>query len=70
MPFIVRDKKDRPKLVNAAQISKMTMPELETYEKFLWECMEKLPHSPVLADTMNAIYREVEWRAQDTEFGS
>jgi len=46
----------------------MSWDELVAYEKFLWECLEKLPHSPTIAITLNAIYREVEWRAQDTEF--
>lgn len=58
------------KLLNTgiSQLTKMSLSELEAYEAFLWECMEKLPNSPTIATTMNAIYREVEYRAQDTEF--
>ena len=56
------------KLVNTGMstLARLTLAELEAYEAFLWECLEKLPHSPTIVTTMNAIYREVEYRAQDT----
>jgi len=47
-------------------ITQMTMRELIEYEKFLWGWMGKSPPNVVTA--LNAIYREVEWRAQDTAF--
>jgi len=47
-------------------ITQMTMKELIEYEKFLWGWMGNSPPNVVLA--LNAIYREVEWRAQDTAF--
>lgn len=70
MPIVARDKHERPRLIATGieRLTKMTWDELIAYEAFLWECMEKLPSSPTLATTLNAIHREVEWRAQDTEF--
>ena len=68
MPFVWRNKTGRPRMTATMHLSKMSMDELIAYEAFLWECMEKLPNSPSIANTMNAIYREVEWRAQDTAF--
>jgi len=51
-------------------LTRMSMTEIIEYEKFLWECLKTLPNSPKIAETMNAIYREVEYRAQDTAFKS
>ena len=70
MPFIWRNKSGRPKLTSITHITKMSMRELEAYEAFLWECMEKVPNSPNIVTTLNAIHREVEWRAQDSIFNS
>jgi hypothetical protein len=69
MPIIVYKKRKPKKLMNTTQqISKLPLDELVTYEAFLWECLEKLPFSPTITTSLNAIHREVEWRAQDTEF--
>jgi len=69
MPIIVTKKK-KPRLLLTDRLTKMDMDELIAYEAFLWECMEKLPNSPNVVTTLNAIHREVEWRAQDTEFNT
>lgn len=47
-------------------VSRMTMKELIAYEKHLWEWMKDSP--PDIVAILNTIHREVEWRAQDTEF--
>ena len=65
MPIIYRgtlrkvDFEDRP-------LTKMTMRELIDYEKCLWRWMATSP--PNIVQVLNAIYREVEWRAQDTNW--
>lgn len=66
MPIIVSDTRGRPQLVSTTRLSKMSLRELVAYEKYLWSALHKLPNSPVIITTMNAIYQEVEWRAQDT----
>jgi hypothetical protein len=66
MPIIVNDEKGRPRLVKTNTLTKMSLAALVAYEKCLWMALEKQPDSPVLITTLNAIYREVEWRAQDT----
>lgn len=68
MPFIWRNKTGRPRLTSTTHLTKMSFPELEAYELFLWECMEKLPDSPNLVTTLNAIHREVEYRSQEHLF--
>jgi hypothetical protein len=68
MPFIWRDKKGEPRFTSIATLTKMSLSELEAYEAFLWECMKKLPNSPRIITVLNAIHREVEWRAQDPLF--
>jgi hypothetical protein len=68
MPFVWRNKSGRPKLTSTTHLTKMSIRELVAYETFLWECMEKLPNSPNIVTTLNAIHREVEWRAQDPFF--
>jgi hypothetical protein len=70
MPIVARNEQRRPRLVATGieRLAKMTWNDLVAYEAFLWECMEKLPNSPTIVTTLNAIHREVEWRAQDTEF--
>ena len=70
MPIIGRDARGRPHMIDRTerQISKLPMRDLITLEEFLWKCMDgKAAHHGVV-DTLNAIHREVEWRAQDTEF--
>ena len=68
MPFVWRNKTGTPKFSTERRLTRMPLPELIAYEEFLWECMEKLPNSPNLVTTLNAIHREVEYRAQDPFF--
>jgi len=49
-----------------ATLTQMSMRELISYEEFLWGWMKDSP--PNVVAVLNAIYREVEWRAQDTAF--
>jgi len=67
MPIIVRSVRG-PRLVPFRYISKMSMEELIAYEEFLWKCHSNPKASLAITDQLNAIYREVEWRAQDTAF--
>ena len=67
MPIVFRDRKQRPRLLREKPITRMTMEELIAYESYLWTVLQKLPDSPKVITTMNSIYREVEWRAQDTQ---
>ena len=53
-------------LVSDVIISKMTMRQLIDYEAYLWGWMGNSP--PNVVTVLNAIHREVEWRAQDTAF--
>ena len=66
MPIIVRDKKQRPRLEPIQRgLTRMSMQELIDFEAVLWKWLD----SCVSARTMlNAVHREVEWRAQDSEF--
>lgn len=69
MPIIAHDARGRPRLINRTeQISRMSMPDLIALEAFLWRCMETKLQHPSVVDTLNAIHREVEWRAQDPFF--
>lgn len=69
MPIIGHDARGRPRVIRRmAQLSKMSMADLIAFEAFLWKCMDtKVPNLGVV-DYLNAIHREVEWRAQDSEF--
>ena len=69
MPIIAHDTKGRPRLIERSdQVSKMKTPDLIAMEKFLWTCMDTKIPQPAVVDFLNAIHREVEWRAQDTQF--
>lgn len=69
MPIIGRDAKGRPRLIKrTAQVSKMSMRDLIAFENFLWQCMDTPAPQPAVVDFLNAIHREVEWRAQDPQF--
>lgn len=69
MPIIARNANGRPRLIHRMeQVSKMPMPDLIAMEEFLWKCMEMQVPQPAVVDYLNAIHREVEWRAQDPEF--
>ena len=49
-------------------ITKLTMNDLVKYEAVLWRWMDKTGGSAKIARQLNMVHREVEWRAQDTEF--
>ena len=49
-----------------SKLAQMSMRQLIEYEEFLWGWMNGSP--PNVVTVLNAIYREVEWRAQDTAF--
>lgn len=66
MPHVYKGRVIPSELGGELQLSKMTMRQLIEYERFLWGWMKGSPPSIVVV--LNAIYREVEWRAQDTAF--
>ena len=69
MPIIAHDANGRPRLIkHTEQISRLTMRDLIVLEEFLWKCMDSKHAHPSVVDTLNAIHREVEWRAQDPLF--
>lgn len=51
------------KELTASNICKMTMPELIEFESRVWRLAEKTKFPLRSVDVLNAIYREVEWRA-------
>lgn len=53
------------KELTAANICQMTWPELIEFERRVWTLAEKTKFPLRSVDVLNAIYREVEWRAQD-----
>ena len=53
------------KELTAANICRMTMAELVEFEKRVWRLMEKSKYPLRAIDVLNAVYREVEWRAQE-----
>jgi hypothetical protein len=47
----------------------MTIEELAQYEAALWQWMDKLKFkSEDVVNQLNAVHREVEWRAQDKDW--
>lgn len=52
------------------RVAKMSLPVLVAYERLLWRWMDKTGGAASIARQLNMIHREVEWRAQDTEFGT
>ena len=69
MPIITYGANGRPRVVRRLeQISKMTTQDLIAFEDFLWKCVDTRISQPAVVDFINAIHREIEWRAQDTEF--
>ena len=69
MPIITYSARGYPRVVKRLdQVSKMTMPDLIAMEGYLWKCMDTKIPQPAVVDFLNAIHREVEWRAQDPEF--
>ena len=55
-----------PELSVDDPLTKMSLRELIEYENYLWGWMANSP--PNIVAVLNAIHREVEWRAQDTEW--
>lgn len=53
------------KELTAVNICQMTWPELIEFESRVWTLAEKTKFSLRAIDVLNAIYREVEWRAQE-----
>ena len=69
MPIITYGTNGRPRVIKRLeQISKMSTQDLIAFEKFLWKCVDTRIPQPAVVDFLNAIHREVEWRAQDTQF--
>jgi hypothetical protein len=68
MPMLMR-RHGRTQLtdVTTLGIARMSLTELIEYEALLWAWMEKVTRSKLHCDNiiaqLNAIYREVEWRA-------
>jgi hypothetical protein len=69
MPVILRHN-GRPRLSSLQErIAKMTIAELIDYDNALWQWMDKLKFkSEDVVNQLNAIHREVEWRAQDKDW--
>ena len=67
---IMRTIRGRPELrpIGMEDFASMTMTELIEYEQKLWRWADAAGSTQAIADVMNAIYREVEWRAQDKEW--
>jgi hypothetical protein len=69
MPIILR-RNGRSRLSSLQErISKMTIPELVAYEAALWHWVDRLKYkSEDVVNQLNAIHREVEWRAADKDW--
>lgn len=66
MPLVYKGRMMSLNLASEKQLSQMTTPDLIEYEAYLWRWMRYSP--PNVVTVLNAIYREMEWRAQDSEF--
>ena len=58
------------KELTAVNICQMTLPELVEFERRVWTLAEKTKYPLRAIDVLNAIYREVEWRAQEADFAA
>jgi hypothetical protein len=67
---IMRTIRGRPELrpIGMEDFASMSMTALIEYEQKLWRWADAVGSTQAIADVMNAIYREVEWRAQDKEW--
>jgi len=63
MPFVYRGRVMSLDL-GMTMLTQMTTEELVEYEEFLWGWMKGSP--PNVVNALNAIYREIEYRATDT----
>ena len=55
-----------PELSLDDPLTKMSLRQLVEFEAYLWTWMKNSP--PSIVQILNAIHREVEWRAQDTDW--
>lgn len=69
MPLILRHN-GRPRLSKLQErIARMSVPELVEYEATLWRWVDRLKFkSQDVVTQLNAIHREVEWRAEDKDW--
>ena len=69
MPIILQHN-GKPRLSKLQErISKMTLVELVEYEAALWRWVDRLKYkSEDVTNQLNAVHREVEWRAEDKEW--
>jgi len=51
---------------NIEDIGKLTTKQLIGVKEYLQKCLRVLPDSPVIHNKIEAIEREVRWRAEDT----
>ena len=56
------------KELTASKICKVTIPELIEFEKRVWALAERTKFPLRSVDVLNAIYREIEWRAMDKDW--
>ena len=73
MPMLMRQHgRTRLNDVTKLGITRMSLAELTEYEALLWTWMEKVTRSKLHCDNivaqLNAIYREVEWRATQEDW--
>jgi hypothetical protein len=69
MPIILQHN-GKPRLSKLQErITRMTVEELAEYEATLWRWMDKLKFkSEDVVNQLNAVHREVEWRAEDKDW--
>ena len=67
---IIRNINGKPQLraLETENLTEMTISELVDYEQTLWRWADTAGSTLAIADILNAIYREVEWRAQEKEW--
>jgi hypothetical protein len=72
MPILLRNRTRARVSTLQEHITRMTMAELIRYEATLWQWMNRLDkskmHSENIVVQLNAIHREVEWRAGEKEW--
>jgi hypothetical protein len=68
MPIVTRDDHNRPKLTYTFILSRMSEKELKDYRHYLRACLTKLPDSPVIQESLEAVVRELRWRAENPIF--
>jgi hypothetical protein len=67
MPIVIHGRK--PHLIDTGDdLTTMNILELACYADYVKACLTRLPDSPVLHAKLEAIEREVKWRAEDSKF--